>query len=116
MCLPTEPIDFENLDWDGKKNRALIQGAGIDETGEIAGQNGNLLEAEVKPISNDECKIWMRNTRSRQFQMALSTSLPNGLPDNILCALPVSNGYVLTVIKFTLQSSEYSCSEIRFFP
>ena len=72
--------------------RALIQGAGLTDDGTL----GVLLEAEVEPISNDECSQWIatnsEHTTSRNFELTVKLHLPNGLNKGIICALPLDTG------------------------
>merc|ERR1712193_528292 len=67
LCLPNEPLNVENITWDGQPNRALIQGAGTNEDDHITGIDGILYEAEVEPISNEDCNHWINNSTSIQL-------------------------------------------------
>ena len=91
LCLPNEPLNFENITWDGQPNHALIQGAGTNEDGHITGIDGILYEAEVEPISNEDCDHWINNSTSNQFARLVENHLPKKLTKAILCALPVRN-------------------------
>ena len=106
LCLPYEPLNFENITWDGQPNRALIQGAGINEHGHLTGIDGILLEAEIEPISNEDCDHWINNSTSDQFvNRVVKHHLPKKLTKAILCALPVMNSVSTFFYKYSLQTS-----------
>ena len=89
--MPNEPLNFDNISWDEIQNRALIQGAGTNQDGQISGINGTLLEAQVEPIRNEDCDTWISNSTSRQFARLVARHLPNNLSKAIVCALPVED-------------------------
>ena len=78
---------MNDIFWDEKEKRALIQGPGITEDEKI----GTLLEAEVEIISNEKCEEILNDSNkcTRLCQRYMRHHFPNGLNDGIMCTEPL---------------------------
>ena len=75
-------------DMDIRSQTAVLQGFGLqaDET------YGELLELQLKTISNDKCYEAFENLSRKNSKTQIQTTLFEGITDQVLCTLTMCNG------------------------